>query len=241
MVSEADPATSTRDTLWGGDLVFWQPARGAGYRFNLDPVLLSGFVRPAARILDLGSGCGILPVLLLAQNKAQRVHGVEVQAQLAAFAALNAAENGFSERIIAQQGDLRSVALPTVDTVVFNPPYFRVGEGRSAPDPGREIARRERHGTLEDFVRRGLDALNDGGALCCIVRIDREDELVSHVHSHGGRVLRLRQVRSRDEAEPRHVMLEARRAATGCCREEPPLVVHDGDGYSAEVRALLRQ
>lgn len=241
MVSEADSPSTTRDTLWGGELVFWQPARGAGYRFNLDPVLLSGFVRASDRVLDLGSGCGIIGILLLAQGKASAVTGVELQGQLVQLSRLNAAENGFGERATTLGGDLRELALPPVDAVVFNPPYFRVGEGRSAPDPGRETARRERHGTLEDFVRRGFSALREGGSLYCIVRTDRLGELAGHVARHGGVVCRQRPICARSGAEPRHHLIEAHKGASGCCHREAPLVVHDGEGYGAEVSALLRQ
>ncbi len=241
MVSQADSPTNTRDTLWGGELVFWQPARGTGYRFNLDPVLLAGFVRPSGHVLDLGSGCGIIGILLVAQGKAESVTGVEIQAQLAELARLNATENAMGERVHTRRGDLREAELPAVDAVVFNPPYFRVGEGRSAPDPGREAARRERHGTLEDFVRRGFSALEYGSSLYCIVRTDRVEELATHVSGHGGGLVRVRAICPREGAEPRHLLVEAVKGGVSCCQQEPPLVVHDGKGYGQEVSALLRQ
>lgn len=231
----------TRDTLWGGKLVFWQPARGAGYRFNLDPILLAGFVRPARRILDLGAGCGIIGTLVLAEEKAERVIGVELQERLAELARRNAHENGFDGRLSTQAGDLRSyTAREAFDAVVFNPPYFRVGEGRSAPDLSRESARRERHGTLEDFVRQGLKSLKCAGALYCIVRIDRLEEALQHIARHGGSLRRTRAVCSRRDVRPRHTLLEAIRGGQGPSREEAPLVVHQDSGYSDEVRRLLR-
>lgn len=242
MVGKADDLGVTRDTLWAGSLVFWQPARGSGYRFNLDAILLAGFVRPAHHIVDLGAGCGIVGTLLLAESKARQVTGVEIQSQLVGLAERNAQENGFRGRLVTRAGDLRSVELPfNVDAVVFNPPYFRVGEGRSAPDPGREIARRERHGTLEDFVRYGLRCLNHGGSLYCIVRTDRLEEVAIHVAHHGGSVLRSRWVHARSNSSPRHVLIEAGRGRSGVWHRMPPLVVHDRVGYTGEVRSLLRE
>ncbi|MEM6531527.1 MAG: methyltransferase [Myxococcota bacterium] len=240
MVSELTPERVTRDTLWGGALVFWQPARGAGYRFNLDPVLLSGFVPPAKHILDLGAGCGIVAGLLLAQDKAERVTCVEIQPSLAALALRNAEENGVEERTDVLTGDLRELDIPKADTVVFNPPYFRVGEGRTSPEPGRDIARRERHGTLRDFVRHGFDALDGTGSLYCIVRSDRGPELDRIAAACGGTVVRTRPVAPRAGAEARHVLVEAKNERGLPRQDEAPLVVHEGEGYSPEVRALLR-
>lgn len=240
MVSELSAERVTRDTLWGGDLVFWQPARGAGYRFNLDPVLLAGFVPAAPHILDLGAGCGIVGGLLLAQDKAERVTCVEIQPSLASLAVRNAEENGVEKRTRVLTGDLRTIELPRANAVVFNPPYFRVGEGRTSPEPGREIARRERHGTLRDFVRRGFDALDGTGSIYCIVRIDRGPELERIVSASGGTLVRRRTVIPRAGAEPRHVLVEARNERGLPCTEDEPLVVHEGAGYTSEVRELLR-
>ncbi|MCK5690158.1 hypothetical protein KAI87_12850, partial [Myxococcota bacterium] len=72
----------TMDTFWEGALKVWQPAKGQGYRFNLDPVLLYGFAPPANEILEFGAGCGILSLLMLGSAKTQKAVAVEIQAQL---------------------------------------------------------------------------------------------------------------------------------------------------------------
>lgn len=239
MVSELALEHVTRDALWGGDLVFWQPARGAGYRFNLDPVLLAGFVSPAKHILDLGAGCGIIGLLLVAEGKAQRVTCVEVQQTLAELATKNALENRFDEQIRVLHGDLRTMNLPAADAVVFNPPYFRVGEGRTSPEPGRDIARRERNGTLNDFVEGGFRCLHEGASVYCIVRLDREHELKRIAQRVGGSVTRTRPVAARRDTPPRHSLVELRKRPGLPSVEEPALVVHENVGYTDEVRALL--
>src|SRR5688572_25658633 len=99
---------ASKDALWGGKLTLWQPARGRGYRFNLDPVLLYGFAPPAAHTVDLGAGCGVLGLLLAAGGKAQRVTAIEIQPELAILAAKNADENGLRGRYEVLTGDLRT-------------------------------------------------------------------------------------------------------------------------------------
>ncbi len=239
-----DLGAATRDALLGGELILWQPPRGGGYRFNIDPVLLSGFVAPAAHVLDLGAGCGVLGLLLLKTGQAQRVTAVEIQPDLAAFAKRNGTENNLADLFDVITGDLRQVEIPSVDAVVFNPPYFAAGSGRAPPDPGRGAARHEMHGTLADFVRVAVDRVRDGGAISVVVRQARADELSEAFVAGGATISRRRDVQPRPEAAPNHVFIEARRGAHASQPVvESPLIVHSGEGraYSDEVRRLLRE
>ena len=119
-----DTPSVTRDTFWHGRLAVWQPARGHGYRFNLDPVVLARFCPVSDAAVELGAGCGILSLLLLASGKVRRIQAVEVQPLLADLARRNALENGLKERLSVLQADLREIHGPRVDLVAFNPPYF---------------------------------------------------------------------------------------------------------------------
>jgi len=231
----------TRDALFAGELVLWQPARGGGYRFNLDPVLLAGFASPAGHVLDLGAGCGVLGLALLHLGKAERVTAVELQSELADLAERNARENQMVERFEVIRGDLRQVALPTVDSVVFNPPYFRAGEGRAPPETGRNIARHERFGTLADFVSCAL--AQAGGPVSAIVPAGRAEELRGLVADGGAACVREREVVPRAGEPVGHLLVEARRRDGGSLERMEPLVVHIGSQreYSEEVRALLRE
>jgi tRNA1Val (adenine37-N6)-methyltransferase len=222
----------THDSLWRGRLKLTQPAKGHGYRFNLDPVLLAGFAPAAGHVLDLGAGCGVLGLLLLKMNKAERVTAVEVQPELAALAQQNAVDNGFGEsqfRVLG--GDLRSVPLPRdVDLCAFNPPYFKAKSGRSAPNPSRDVARFERCGTLADFVDRAAFALGPSGALAAIVPFARGQELRALADQAGLGDQRVQHITPRpgDLDSAQHVLLCARH---GAARElhEPPLIVHAAD------------
>ncbi len=231
----------TRDSLWGGRLVLWPPARGEGYRFNLDPVLLCGFARAAPRMVDLGTGCGVIGLLLLAQGKAQHVIGVEIQPELAALARRNVEENGLADRCEIREGDLRHLTLPPCDAVIFNPPYFRRHETRASPDAGRDGGRRERYGELGDFVAVAGRMLEEGGALSTMVPASRFPELVDLLLRHGFSLLRQRAVVSRAGQTPRHMLVEARRGMGQPLCEERPLIVHEPHGHAltAEVQVML--
>jgi tRNA1Val (adenine37-N6)-methyltransferase len=227
-------------------LTLWQPARGHGYRFDLDPVLLAGFAEPAGNVIDLGAGCGVVGLLLLAFGKATRVTAVEIQPELAELARQNALGNDFESRMTVLCGDLRTLDLPRVDLVVFNPPYFKAGEGRVPPDRGRAAGRYETSGTLADFIAAGARAVVDGGRLNAIVPARRAREVESVFSDHGLALTRRRHVCSREGQNPRHLLWQAVKppgAQPEAPVTEPPLVVHGSAGreFSPEVRTLLRE
>ena len=231
--------TQTRDALWRGRVGLWQPDRGHGYRFNLDPVLLSGFFSGGGHVLDLGTGCGVLGILLLRSGKARRVTAVEIQPELAELARRNAVDNGLGDVFEVVVGDLREVELPTVDAAVLNPPYFSAGSGRGSPNPGRDAARHERHGTLDDFIAVAARQVAGMGPVAAVLPAARHGDLDGALGrcSLGGQ--RWRWVRPR-VATPRHlVMVEARSGARELC-QEPDLVVHDeAGGFLEEVRGWV--
>lgn len=233
--------SAQQDAFWGGRLTVWQPARGKGYRFNLDPVLLAGFVPAADTVVELGAGCGILSLLLLAMGKAQRVIAVERQPALAELCQRNAQENGFGGRFQVICADLRQATLPAADAVVFNPPYFPQGTGQGAPESGRNDARHERHGTLADFVATAFAALRPDGYVAAIVPAVRAAELATLMRAQGGTSLWRRDVTPRQGSAANHVLTRAAVATPAHLTIDPPLVVHVDASrtYTAEVAALV--
>jgi tRNA1Val (adenine37-N6)-methyltransferase len=234
----------TRDALWRGQLGFWQPARGEGYRFNLDPVLLSGFARPAPHVIELGAGVGVLAVLLVASGRAERVTAVEIQPELAALCADNARDNGLATQISVVAADLRSLVPVRADAAVFNPPYFKAGDGRGAPERRRDAARHERHGTLADFVAFAVACVG-AGRVAAVVPAARGEELEALLTEQGHGALRRRVVVAREGAPAERWLVEGAAPGDGAASLaiEAPLVVHAGDGreFTAEVKALLHE
>ena len=187
--------------------------------------------------VELGGGCGILSLLLLAVGKVRQVTAVEVQPLLADLARRNAFENGFEQRLQVAQADLREVHAPLANLVAFNPPYFRQGEGRGSPHPGRDAARREHHGTLADFVACARRLIAPQGTVAAVIPYARVSEL-RQLCVHAGLHLRVSQsVTARAGAAPHLALLAFTTEAGDGPAVLAPLPMHAGEGrdFSAEM------
>ncbi len=155
MPMEETPSNSELHELFDGRLKLYQPARG--YRFSIDALLLAVFARGrcAGSVADLGTGCGVLPLLLARRDEVVHVTAVEIQQELAGLARRNSELNGCSEKITVLCGDVRAIgkmAPPeSFDAVVTNPPFYPVASGRINPMAQKAAARHEVHGSLDDF------------------------------------------------------------------------------------------
>ncbi len=231
----------TFDTLLRGRVKLIQPARG--FRASVDPVLLSGFVAaPLGRFLDIGCGTGAVAFLLLARDPEARGLGIELQPRLAALTKTAVAENGFSDRFELLVGDVRRAPLPpaSFDLVVANPPFQPRGQGELPPDPERSIAHHEVELTLGEWLDAAARLVRPEGRVAAVFAASRLAELLLALAARGLCPLRLRPVYPREGATATRVLVEARRlAGPRPLIVEPPLLVHEGDGYSAEVRQLL--
>ncbi len=227
-------AQLTHDTLLRGRVKLIQPARG--FRSSLDPVLLAGFVRPPfGRFLDIGCGTGALSFLLLAHDPKARGVGIEIQPRLAALAERAAVENGWAESLRVVAGDVRRVALDgPFDLVATNPPFRPLGTGRLPPDQERALAHHEVALTLDEWIAVADRHLAADGRIATIFPAYRLYDLRGAL----GRDLRLRFVIAQPGAEPKRVLVEARKGR-GRVTVEAPLLTHDGGRYSAEVRRML--
>lgn len=214
----------------------------AGYRYSIDPFLLVQFFQgvSGAEVVDLGTGVGVIP-LLLAQRLAGNFTGVELQPRPAALARQNVELNGLQERIRILEADLRDhrqlFAPQSVDLVVSNPPFRRLGTGRTAPDPQRASARHELAGGLEEFADAAAYLLKQGGRFGVIYLAERLTHLLTVLAARKLEPKRMRLVHSRAGDPARLVLLEARRNGRPGLQVEAPLYVYDGDGYSAELLA----
>lgn len=235
-------ADGVLDALWGGRLPFWQPARGCGYRFNLDPILLANFLPAAGHLVDLGAGVGIIGLLALALGRAERLTAIERQPQLATLLRRNVLAQHVEARVTLYEGDLRDETRRVeADLAVFNPPYFAVGRGRPCHEAGRDQGRREVFGSLTDFVSAGASATRArGGSVAAIVPWARKLEIEEYFCRERLSLARTRPICPRVGDSPSHLMTLAGHA--GCSLVEmDPLIVHQAGtlGYSDEVKAWL--
>jgi len=138
-----------------------------GYRFSIDAVLLSQFstIRPGDVVIDLGTGCGVIPLILLLTKPVGHVFGLEIQAELITQAARNARLNGLQKRMDVVRGDFRHLPFDSgfANLVVCNPPYRKIKSGRINPDPQKAIARHEIMTSLDDLLRSAAALLTKKG------------------------------------------------------------------------------
>lgn len=223
----------------------WESLKPGGYRLvwddalfppGTDTFLLSSLPRlkPGLRVCDLGSGTGLLGLLLLQRQGDLAVTGVELQPEAAALMERAAAENGLADRLAVRRGDLRDIRslLPagSFDLVVCNPPYYPAGAGRLSPSPALQAARAETACTLEDVCGAAAWLLRWGGALCLVHKPERLADLLCALRSAALEPKRLRPVVRRAGEAPSLVLLESRRGGKPGLTWEPPLVLETAEG-----------
>jgi tRNA1Val (adenine37-N6)-methyltransferase len=216
-----------------------------GYRFSIDSVLLAHFacLRGTERVLDLGTGCGVIPLILAFRHARLRVWGVEIQPGLAALAATNVSANRMDDRITILEEDMRRLTPATtggvVDVVVCNPPFRRAGAGRINPSAQRAAARHEIDITLPDILKVSRRMLKTRGRLVVIQAAERLGELIAHLRLLGIEPKRLRTVHADRGSEAKMVLLEGRPGSGTGMKILPPLCLDEGESVSEEVRAML--
>lgn len=234
----------TLDDLTVGGLKILQARNG--YRFSIDPVLLSAFLSnvKSARIADLGTGNGIIPLLLSARKEAQSITGIELQPGMVARARRSVELNGLEESIRIVVGDIRdlpeALCAGSWDIVTANPPYRTQDTGRVAPDNERATARHELSGGIDDFLRAAASLLNAGGRFYVVYLAERLTELLSGMRRLRMEPKRLRMVHSRADEPARMVLVEGRKNGKPGMVVEAPLIVYKGKGrdYTEEVLAM---
>ncbi len=211
-------------------------------------MILAGFAAPHARgaVLDLGTGCGVLLLLLSRLAPAMRTGtGVELQEVLFDFARRNFLDNDPDGRLSAVHGDFRG-ELPGVepasfDLVVSNPPYGRTGHGRRNPDPGREAARHEATCALPELFAAASRFLSAAGRFAIVLPYPRLPEVEPCAAKEGLRVESVRVVHPRDGAPPSRGVCCMARGERGIPRLLPPLALHGGaEKYCPEVERICR-
>jgi tRNA1Val (adenine37-N6)-methyltransferase len=236
----------TLDTILGGALSVVQPQDG--YRFSVDSILLARFAtaRGRDRVLELGGGCGVISLVIMATARPRETIALEIQPRMAQLAARNARDNGFPN-FRCMCADIRAADIPGVkqasfDLVVCNPPFHARGAGRQSPNRSRRQARGDTGASLAEFTTAARRYVRNGGRVATIFAAARSAELISTLRANRLEPKRIRFVHPRMELPASSVMIEARANGGIEVTIEPPLALQERTGvYTDEVRALLER
>ncbi len=235
----------TTDTFFNGRIQVKQ--NRSGYRFSIDAVLLAWHVRPCMNdtILDLGTGCGIIPMILAYRNPGVKIYGIEVQTELAEIASLNVSENDMENRITILCMDMKSlkhdVTFGPVDLVVSNPPFRKAKSGRINPDQQRAIARHEIRTTLYDVVETARGMLKTSGRFVMVYPAERMTDILTQMRNSKIEPKAVRMVHSGKDTGAKMILVEGKKGGRSGLKIGSPIIIYRENGsYSDEVELMFK-
>lgn len=219
--------------------IIQDPAR---FCFGMDAVLLSGFARAKEgdKVLDLGTGTGIIPILMEAKTQAAHFTGLEIQSESADMAARSVALNHLEEKIEIVTGDIKeAVSLfdaASFDVVTCNPPYMTEHHGITNPEAPKAIARHEILCSLEDVISQAAKLLKPGGNFYMVHRPFRLADIIVLLRHYKIEPKRMKMVYPFVDKDPNMVLIEANRGGKPRMTVEKPLIVYREPGvYTDEI------
>lgn len=231
------------DDLQRGGLRIIQ--RENGFRFGTDAVLLADFaaVKRGERVCDMGTGTGVLPLLLSARAEETTFDAFEVQPDVADMAKRSVALNGLEKRICVHLADCREASAvighETVQLVVTNPPYTALGAGLVSPETTRAISRSDSDCPLADWMTACARVLQNGGRLCAVFPAPRLLELCDAMRGAKVEPKRVRFIVSKPESAPKLVLIEGKKRGRPGLHLLPMMITHTADGgFTDEMRRI---
>ena len=213
-----------------------------GFCFGMDAVLLSGFaqVKEGEVAVDLGTGTGIIPILLEAKTNGKHFTGLEIQEEVAEMAERSVRLNQLEARVDIVRGDIKEASRlfgkASFDVVTSNPPYMNDNHGLKNPDLPKAIARHEVFCTLDDVCREASLLLKSGGRFYMVHRPHRLVEIITALKTYKLEPKRMKLVHPFADKEANMVLIEAVRGGKSMMKVEAPIIVYKEPGvYTQEI------
>jgi tRNA1Val (adenine37-N6)-methyltransferase len=234
----------TTDTFFNGKVKIHQTL--TGYRFSIDAVLLAAMPepKPSETVMDIGTGCCVVPILMAFRHPEIRLFGIELQEELATVAMKNVLANQMQGRITVLQEDIRRLGQNRVhgpvDWIVSNPPYRCANSGRINPNVQRAAARHEIHLNLQDLMKAARRLLRTGGHFATIYPSARLVDLFLEMRSAGIEPKWVQHVHSRAEDDAKLVLVKGRMGGNPGLEIVSPLTIYNTDGqYTPAVQQMM--
>ena len=219
--------------------------------FGMDAVLLSGFakVKPNEKVLDMGTGTGIIPILLEAKTRGAHFTGLEVQPESADMAQRSVLYNHLEEKISIVTGDIKDASnifgASSFDVITTNPPYMIGEHGIKNDADAKTIARHEVLCTLDDILKQGARLLRQGGRFYMVHRPFRLAEIFAKMVEYKIEPKRMQLVHPYVDKEPNMVLIEGMKGAKSRITIEKPLIVYKEENVYTndilEIYGMLNQ
>ena len=213
-----------------------------GFCFGADAVLLSGFarVRKGENVLDMGTGTGIIPILLEARTEGAHFTGLEIQEESVDMARRSVAFNALEDKIDIVFGDIKQAGArfgkQVFDVVTSNPPYMNAGGGLQNAMDTKAVARHEILCTLEEIIAQTAEVLRVGGRFYMVHRPHRLADIFVMLRAYKLEPKRLRMVHSYEGKAPSMVLVEAVKGGRPFLKVDAPLVIYRQNGeYTQEI------
>ena len=227
----------TLDDLLRGELKLIQKRRG--YRYSVDALLLAHFDMPAAgeTVLDLGTGAGVIPLILAQRGAPKKIIGVEIQRRLAGMAQRNVRLNRFQDLITILHRDLKK--LPEIyppgsfDLILSNPPFRPLGSGQVSSNPEKAIARHELRITLPELLQVARSLIKPQGRLCLVYPYERWSHLLAEIRGAGLFVVRTQLAYDRAGGKARLGLVEIGEREILARQELEPILIETEQGKFA--------
>lgn len=217
-----------------------------GFRFGLDSVLLTEFARDIkkdSKIIDLGSGTGIIGILLSKKVYPSKIIGIEKQEEVARMSIKSIQLNGLNNIIEIKNIDINSIKYPNgyFDVVITNPPYKKIGTGINAKKDKQQISRFETTATLDDWIKCASKLLNNSSSFYMVYRTDRLTELIEIMKKYKLEIKRMRFVYSNINEQSKLVLIKAVKNGGTFLKIEKPLIIYNEDGtYTKEIKEIYK-
>jgi len=215
--------------------------------FGMDAVLLSSFAvaKEGDKVLDLGTGNGVIPILMEAKTKAAHFTGIEIQNINVDMAIRSVAFNGLESKIEIVQGDIKEASTifggASFDVVTSNPPYMNENHGLVNANNQKAIARHEILCTLEDVIREASKVLKDKGKFYMVHRPQRMVEIFETLTKYKLEPKRIRLVHPYVDRAANMILIEAIKGANPLLKVEQPLIIYESEGiYTKELYKLYK-